>query len=233
MANSSILIISDLHCPYHHPHAFDFLKALKKKYKPDRVVCIGDEIDNHAASYHDSDPDLMSAGHELLQAQKDLKTLEKIFPKMDLLESNHGSMFYRKSKTYGLPAFALKTYNQLWDVKDWKWHNELTIKMSDGNQVYFHHGKTKNGLKLSQAMGISSVQGHYHSEAIVQLWGNQASLKFSMMVGCLIDTESLAMAYGKNHMARPVLSSGIIINGQARVIPMILDKKRNWTGVIP
>ena len=44
----SVLVISDLHIPYHHPDAFKFLAALKKKYKPDLVVNIGDEIDQHS-----------------------------------------------------------------------------------------------------------------------------------------------------------------------------------------
>ena len=38
MSYKSILCISDLHIPYHHPQAFDFLKALKKKIKPDLIV---------------------------------------------------------------------------------------------------------------------------------------------------------------------------------------------------
>jgi predicted phosphodiesterase len=41
----SVLVISDLHIPYHHPQAFDFLQALKTKYKPDHIVNIGDELD--------------------------------------------------------------------------------------------------------------------------------------------------------------------------------------------
>ena len=44
----SILVISDLHTPYEHPDVVPFLTAIKAKYKPDTVVCIGDEIDYHA-----------------------------------------------------------------------------------------------------------------------------------------------------------------------------------------
>ena len=66
MKHKSILVISDLHIPYHHRDSFEFLKALKKKYKPDLVVNIGDEIDCHALSFHDSNPDLPSAGDELV-----------------------------------------------------------------------------------------------------------------------------------------------------------------------
>ena len=63
--NKSILVISDTHIPYHHKDLIPFLAAIKKFYKPDRVVHIGDELDKHALSFHDSDPDLPSAGDEL------------------------------------------------------------------------------------------------------------------------------------------------------------------------
>ena len=76
MSYKSILCISDLHIPYHHPQAFDFLKALKKKIKPDLIVNGGDELDKHALSFHDSDPDLPSAGDELKQSKKYLSGLK-------------------------------------------------------------------------------------------------------------------------------------------------------------
>jgi len=63
--NSRILFISDLHFPFHHPNTFEFLQMLKDRYNPTRVICLGDETDKHAMSFHDSDPDLMSAGDEL------------------------------------------------------------------------------------------------------------------------------------------------------------------------
>jgi predicted phosphodiesterase len=63
--NNRILVISDQHMPFQHPDMFDFLSAIKKRYKPTRIVNIGDEIDNHDLSFHDSDKDLPSAGYEL------------------------------------------------------------------------------------------------------------------------------------------------------------------------
>jgi len=68
-----ILVISDLHIPYHRKDSFDFLKEIKKQFKPDTIINIGDEIDCHALSFHDSNPDLPSAGHELSIAKEYIK----------------------------------------------------------------------------------------------------------------------------------------------------------------
>ena len=111
--NSKILIISDMHIPYQHPDTVAFLRAIKKKYKPTRVICVGDEIDAHAMSFHDSDPDLPSAGDELQAAIKTLKPIYKIFPQMDLVDSNHGSMVYRKGKHHGIPRKYLREYGEV------------------------------------------------------------------------------------------------------------------------
>ena len=106
MANKRILVISDTHAPFHHPDTLKFLAAIKDKYGPDKVVHIGDEIDNHAMSYHDSDPDCFSAGDELVRAREIVWQMEELYPKVDVIESNHGSLWYRKAKTIGLRAWT-------------------------------------------------------------------------------------------------------------------------------
>ena len=98
-----VLVISDQHMPYHHSDMFRFLKAVKKEYNPDLVINIGDENDKHALSFHDSNPDLMSAGDELKATRKNIKKLEGIFPKQYICESNHGSLHLRKAMANGIP----------------------------------------------------------------------------------------------------------------------------------
>ena len=228
----SILIISDTHIPYHHPDLIPFLKAIKKEYKPDKIVHIGDEIDKHAMSFHDSDPDLPSAGDELKQSLPIIKELEKLFPDMDLLDSNHGSLVYRRALKYGIPKAYLRNYNEFLEVgKRWKWHDDLTLKTPSG-PVYFCHGKVADVLKLAQSMGMSCVQGHYHSSFNIKYYGNSLGLYFGLQVGCLINKDSLAFRYNKTQRARPIIGLGMIINGLPKLVPMVLDKKGRWNGKI-
>ena len=94
-----ILVISDQHIPYQHPQMLDFLKGIKRKYKPTRIINIGDELDHHALSFHDSDSDLPSAGDEHRLALKTIKEMEQLFPKMD-------SCPKKSSKFFGLNLSA-------------------------------------------------------------------------------------------------------------------------------
>ena len=92
MSHKKILVISDMHIPYHHKDSFNFLKEIKKEFKPDTIINIGDSLDFHAISMHDSNPDLFSAGHELKEARKFVKELEGIFPMVTEVDSNHSSL---------------------------------------------------------------------------------------------------------------------------------------------
>ena len=92
-----MLVISDLHIPYQHKDAFAFLAEIKKEFKPDFVVNIGDLLDFHSMSMHDHDPDLASPGDEMTIAREYVKELEWMFPKVVEVESNHSSMVFRRA----------------------------------------------------------------------------------------------------------------------------------------
>lgn len=231
MKNSVILVVSDFHAPYNHPDAVDFLAAIKKEYKPDRIVVIGDEVDHHAMSFHDSDPDLLSAGHELEKAIEELKPLYKLFPEADIVDSNHGSMHYRKGKHHGIPRKYLKGYNEILDAPiGWKWSKDLVLKASDGSDIYFHHGLSTQSIKIAQQMGMKYVQGHFHSKFEVQYSSSPDKLIWSMTVGCLVDDHSMAFNYNKTTLQRPIIGVGLIINGHPVLMPMQLAKGGRWIG---
>lgn len=229
--NSRVLLISDMHLPYHHEDTFRFLQYLKDKYDPTRVICLGDEVDGSQLSYHEKDPDMINAGAELEESIKGIKKLHKMFPEMDILESNHGSLVWRKAKTHGIPRAYIKSYNEVLGVGDgWKWHYDMTIDLPNGTKCYLHHGKVADATKLSQQMGMCAVQGHYHEKFKVEYWGNPTGLYWALQIGCLIDDNSLAFAYNNANLKRPVIGTGLIIDGLPVLEPMVLDKEGKWVG---
>jgi len=231
MKNEVILIISDLHAPYQHKDALAFLATIKKKYKPTRVINTGDEVDYHALSFHASDPDLDSASMELARAKLVIKDLEKLFPKMDLVHSNHGSMVYRKAKVNGMPRHVLKGYNEILEVGEgWQWHNDITLDNGKDKPIFICHGKKKNSETYAKTLGCNIVQGHYHEDFRIGYFNTPSGIVWGMNAGCLIDDDELAFDYNKVNPGKPMLGTGIIINGKPVLIPMTVDKKGNWDG---
>lgn len=229
----NLLVIPDMHFPYQHPDTVTFLAALQEKYKFDRVVCTGDEIDAHAMSFHDHDADLPSAGHELEAAIKGLQELYKIFPKMDIAESNHGSMFIRKAKHHGIPVNVLKSYREILQAPEgWNWHFEIKVQLSNGKSVLIHHAYSSNVLQASKQRGMSCIFGHHHSMQSIQYWKNYDDWYFAAFAASLVDETSLAMAYGKNIMNRPLLGALRVTGGIPHILPMVLVNGR-WCGIVP
>jgi len=230
--HKSILIISDLHIPYHHKDSFEFLKEIKKEFKPHTIVNIGDLLDFHAINLHTHDPDLYSAGHELDRSKEYIKQLESIFPKMVEVESNHSSLVYRRALKYGMSRKFLRDYGEFLGTKKWKWVDDLTIKMSNGQKCFFTHGRSADVLKVSQTMGMSCCQGHFHTAFSIKYWANPYSLFFAMNVGCLAAQKHMAFAYARNFRTRFIMGSAIILNGIPRLLPMVINSKSKWIGKI-
>jgi len=226
--HQSVLIIGDTHIPYEHRDYLDFCKAVSKKYKCTIFTHIGDEIDNHSISYHPSSAELFSAGDELKEALKIIKRWERVFPSLKLCDSNHGSLIFRRFKSEGLPLHYLKSMQQIYDVKKWSWHDEILLKTLRGD-VYLCHGKTGAYNKLAREIGCSAVQGHFHGKLEVTYANSVFHERFNMFVGCGIDRDSLAFAYGKNNIPQPILGCGVIDEaGNPHAIKMNLNSRGRW-----
>ena len=228
--DETILVFGDMHIPYHREGSIEFLDAVKEKYNPTKIICTGDELDNHAMSFHDSDPDNPGAGDELTDALNYLKSLYDIFPNVDLVDSNHGSMVFRKAKVGGIPLKFLRSMRDILEAPDgWNWHKDYTYTMSNGQDLFVTHGLKKNSIKLAEQYGCCVVQGHYHEDSGIQYSSSPRQLIWGASAGCLVDDKSLAMEYNKANMKRPILSCVIIINGIPQIIPMVI-KDGKWVG---
>lgn len=226
----ALLVISDLHSPYEHPDTVAFLRALNKKYKFDKVVCIGDEIDNHAISFHDSDPDLPNAGEELTLAIKHMKPIYELFPDVTVVESNHGSLVYRKALSNGLPKAVFKKYNEILEApKGWTWEFDTKVYTQLG-PIYLCHGKSGTPGRLASQYGMSTIQGHFHEKAQITYISTPERLIFDAHTGCLADDKSLALGYNKVNPKRPIVSLIVVIKGIPHIEPMVLNSRGRWVG---
>lgn len=223
-----VLAISDLQAPFQHRDTLDFLDWVKRKYKPDTVVCVGDEVDHHAISDYDSDPDGYSAGEELNKALVFMHDLYSMFPDVMACTSNHTDRPFRKAFAAGIPRRYLKEYHEFLEApKGWEWRYQWEV---DG--VTYEHGEGFSGQKaaLNCAMknDTPTVIGHVHSHAGILYEANAKRLLYGFNVGCLIDVHAYAFRYGKNLRNKPILGVGIIDKGIPKYIPMLLDSKGRW-----
>jgi hypothetical protein len=228
----SILVIPDQHAPYHHPDAIRFLDAVADIFQPDLVVNLGDEVDMHAMSFHDSDPNLDSAGVELEKAKIFMEELHNLFPDMLVCDSNHGSMLFRKAKAHGIPVQMIKQYRDVLfpqhGAPGWSWADSWSVNTPLG-PVMFKHQTT--GLLADAAHnGTNLVVGHEHGKFDIEYSASSAHLYYGMHAGCLIDKDSLAFAYGKHSLRKPIIGCAVILDGRPTLIPMVLDRGGKWIG---
>lgn len=230
---SQILVMPDLHAPYHHKDALRFIKAVRDKYQPDLVVNLGDEVDNHALSFHDSDPNLKSASGELAEARIIMKELHDIFPSMLVCHSNHGSLHYRRAKSHGIPVEYLRTYREILFPQgggsNWDWNYSHTV-LTDLGAVHFKHQCTGTAVTSAAHEGCNVIVGHNHGCFEIAYKASRQRLYYGATVGCLIDRTALAFAYGKETSNKPMLGAMVITNGVPNLIPMVIDINGNWIG---
>lgn len=228
-----ILVVPDQHAPYQHQDALAFLEHVARQFPPDLVVNLGDETDKHALSFHDSDPNLASAGDELEAAKKWLHKLAKLFPNQLICDSNHGSMHYRKAKAHGIPVQYLKTYREILfpdgGGDGWNWAENWRVRTPLGDVMFKH--QPSGGILIDAAHNQCNLMvGHHHGNFSVEYTASSAALYWGSYSGCLVDKDSLAFAYGKHSLRKPVLGCTVIINGAPLLVPMLLGRNGRWVG---
>jgi len=219
----NIGIIGDTHLPFQHKHYLSFCKETFKKHKCDKIIHIGDLVDNHAISYHESDCDGMSAEDEMEEADKHLKVWFKAFPKVRLCRGNHDRMVDRKGKTSNLPKRVFKKFRDIWDlpvgwIDDWFFvQDDVLYKHGTGHNSKYAH------IQCAYDNRVNAVIGHCHSVFGVEYMESDHNKIFGMSVGCGIDTKSYAMAYQKDFRRRPILSCGVVLENGKYPIPIPME----------
>lgn len=228
--NKSVLLIGDSHLPYEHIDYLNFCKYVSDYFSCKLHIHMGDYEDHHAISMHDSDVDLLSAGDELELVIEKTVYWYKAFPKMITIDSNHGSLVYRRMKKHGIPLAHIKPLKEIYRTPKWSWYSDVMLSTKQG-EVYLTHGKSSVYNKLAREIGCSAAQGHFHGKLEVT-WANSIfHERFNMFVGCGIDKQSLAFAYGKNNIPHPMLGCGVIDEeGNPHIVRMRTNKKGRWIG---
>ena len=165
-----IVVVSDLQIPYHDPKAVHNLIDFMKRYKPDRVVSIGDEIDLPQISRWERG----RLGEYAGTIGKDRDTTVKLLEQLrvsDVIRSNHTDRLFNYIASYapglyGIPELRLENFLRLPELGITYWRKPMPIAPG-WVAVHGDHGRIsqvagQTALKQAQSHGKSVVCGHTH-----------------------------------------------------------------------
>ncbi len=202
-----VLVIGDIHAPFTHEGYLNFCKSVYDKYNCNRVVFIGDILDNHYSSYHETDPDGYGAGEELDRAVNVVSKWVEAFPIADVTKGNHDELIMRKAFSSAIPKAWIKGYSDVLGAPDWNFVDDTII---DGVR-YTHGHKTGNALTSYKRDLISTVSGHFHSKAGIDFHVGLNHRIFGMQVGSGTDDTAYALSYGKG-TKKSIMGCGVVLN---------------------
>ena len=202
----NVLVIGDLHLPFTLEGYLEHCIKVYKKYNCDTVVFIGDILDLHFTSYHETSTEGYGATQEHDLSVEILRKWYKAFPKAYVTIGNHDALIYRKAMSAGISKRWIQNYSQVLGTPGWEWVTDVVI-----DDVLYTHGTTNAYTKAKQNL-MSTVQGHLHSQAGIQFYVGAKSRIFGFQIGCGVDMKSYAMEYGRN-FPKPVISCGVVIKG--------------------
>ena len=217
-------VFGDTHIPFCHPNYLQFVKDTFDRHGVTDIVCTGDLVDFHAISRHTTDTTAMSAYGELDKTIEVVEDFTNAFPEVILTLGNHDEIPYRQAATLGIGNRFLRGFSKLLNLPP-TW--EIKESHIEDNVLYKHGlncGGKDGAINAAITERMSTVIGHQHSFAGCKYIANHRDIIFGMNVGCGIDIDAYAFAYGKHAKYRPILGCGIVYSDNyAQFVPMGLE----------
>jgi predicted phosphodiesterase len=215
----NVLIIGDTHIPFERKGYLEHCRAIQEQFDCGTVIHIGDVIDNHYSSYHESDPDGYSAGEELQRAVDRLKPWYYTFPEVKVCLGNHDELIHRRAFSSGLSKQWIKGYSEVLEIPNWRFAVEHEI-----NNVLYTHGTGTSGENAAYNKALnrrkSVVQGHIHTVANIKWNVSENDRLFALQVGCGIDDSFYAFNYARGFLKKSIISCAVVLN--SGTLPIIL-----------
>lgn len=195
-----VLLLSDIHFPYHDVKALETALKYGKKEGIDAIFINGDMIDFYQLSFHEKDPRVTDIAEELEMARNFFAMLQKQFPKV-LVYYIPGNHEYRMERYLRVKA------PELLDMQEFKLDVLLRVRefgvhyIEHGTKCYFGKLLVEHGDKMKGSGGVNparslfaklkrhAICGHFHrtSEATEKVYDGDVVVTYS--TGCLCELE--------------------------------------------
>jgi predicted phosphodiesterase len=219
-----ILIVGDLHMPYHNKQAMRKLYETLKQLKPTHIVQIGDLYDQYSFSRFTkknittSTQELRRARNDGVQFWKQCKKLARSANCYQLL-GNHDIRLTKRiaDKVPEAYEFVKEELNRLYTFEGVKTIYDERELLKIGN-VSFHHGYLSQLGAHSKSHGCNIVVGHSHTGGVV-FEQRAGKIIWELNAGYLADEASEPLRYRPTKTSKWTLGVGFIDSFGPRFIP--------------
>lgn len=196
-ALQSILIVPDVHVPFHDKRAWRLMLKVARVLKPYYLAAVGDVGDFYAVSNHDKNPErALRLDTEVAEVRAALDDLDALGAKHKLLcGSNHHIRLQRYLETKAPELNSVLNEDALFGLSKRGW---LTCAYRDHAEmagVTFTHdvgSAGKNAVwRVLELFKGTSVTGHTHRMAYVAEGDLEGNRRISAMFGWLGDVKQI------------------------------------------
>ena len=212
----NVLVVGDLHEPFCLDTYLDFCLEQYNKYNISDVIFIGDIVDNHYSSYHETSADGMGGADELELSIKRIARWYKVFPVAKVIIGNHDRMIMRKAQTSAIPSKWIKSYKEVLEVPNWDF-----LERYEQDNVQYIHGEGGTARTKCRADMMNTVQGHLHTQCYTEWYVGMKFRVFGSQCGSGINHESYAMAYAK-YGKKPAIGCMVVLENGTIPINLLM-----------
>lgn len=161
-----ILILPDLHAPFHSEEAYGLFLKCAKLINPDILVIIGDFADFHGVSRYPAPPEPTSFMEEVMEVNRQLDRLEGIGKRKIFLCGNHEKRLESYLIRNAPELYGMLTVEDLLELKRRKYEYHPYHQPVEIGKLYLVHDTGYAGKNaLRQTLGDMQgnvVTGHTH-----------------------------------------------------------------------
>jgi predicted phosphodiesterase len=207
-----VLVLSDIHIPYHSLDALTAAFDFAKDEKPDAVLLNGDTIDFHGLSRFVKDPKARSFAYELSAFRRFFEVLSEIFQcRMYFKLGNHEERYnhflmMKAAELDGVEEFSLENIIKARAEGIEVIGDKRIIKMGDLNVVHGHEfgGSIFSPVNIARGLflrgKVSAMQGHNHQSSEHTETNMNREITTTWSVGCLCELHPAYLPINKwNH----------------------------------
>jgi predicted phosphodiesterase len=194
-----VLVLSDIHIPYHSIDALSAAFDYAKDEKPDAILLNGDTIDFHGLSRFVKDPKARSFAYELSAFRRFFEVLSEIFQcriyfKLGNHEERYNHFLMMKaSELEGVEEFSLENIIKARAEGIEVIGDKRIIKLGDLNVIHGHEfgGSIFSPVNIARGLflrgKVSAMQGHNHQTSEHTETNMNRDITTTWSLGCLCE----------------------------------------------